>query len=191
MDPPSERQKAITPKFLRKFFQFLSTTHGHGPPSTLAQHTADLVLGTFFFAMRSCEYTKSQFLLAAGRSEYEWDALFSEPLLAVSSYIPTQTQPFAPSRVVLRHYRIRRSKEWKEYGCSHTTPIGTQVSLSCACSLMGICFAPYHCDHPKLERASYDAMLCSSKRRDSRNWKRFCQKIAPTHTCSTYYMRGD
>jgi hypothetical protein len=58
-DPPPNRQKAITPKFLRTFFTFLSTaTSKTGDASTLA-HVADLVLGAFFFAMRSCEYTKS------------------------------------------------------------------------------------------------------------------------------------
>jgi hypothetical protein len=57
-DPPPDRQKAITPKFLRKFFQFLSTERVNGTHNSLA-HIADLVLGAFFFAMRSCEYTKS------------------------------------------------------------------------------------------------------------------------------------
>jgi hypothetical protein len=86
MDPPPERQKAITPKFLRKFFQLLSTTQDHGSPSTLA-HTSDLVLGAFFFAIRSCEYTKS---VPIGRTKrvYEWAALISEPRLAESSYTP-------------------------------------------------------------------------------------------------------
>jgi hypothetical protein len=65
MDPPPARQKAITPKFLRKFFQFLSVAPNRGTASTLA-HVADLVLGAFFFAMRSCEYTKS---LPLGRTK--------------------------------------------------------------------------------------------------------------------------
>jgi hypothetical protein len=58
-DPPPNRQKAITPKFLRTFHTFLSTaTSKTGDASTLA-HVADLVRGAFFFAMRSCECTKS------------------------------------------------------------------------------------------------------------------------------------
>ena len=58
-DPPPDRQKAITPKFLRKFFQFLNNdANGQAKTSSLA-HIADLVLGAFFFAMRSCEYCKS------------------------------------------------------------------------------------------------------------------------------------
>jgi hypothetical protein len=57
-DPPPERQKAITPKFLRQFFKFLSAEPTAGSASTMA-HIADLVLGAFFFAMRSCEHTKS------------------------------------------------------------------------------------------------------------------------------------
>ena len=57
-DPPPQRQKAITPKFLRKLFTFLSRVPESSTPSVLA-HVGDLVLGAFFFAMRSCEYTKS------------------------------------------------------------------------------------------------------------------------------------
>jgi hypothetical protein len=58
-DPPPNRQKAITPKFLRAFHAFLSTvTSKTGDALTLA-HVADLALGAFFFAMRSCEHTKS------------------------------------------------------------------------------------------------------------------------------------
>jgi hypothetical protein len=59
-DPPPDRQKAITPKFLPKFFQFLNAeTSRSGKASTLPQHSVDLVLGAFFFAMRPCECTKS------------------------------------------------------------------------------------------------------------------------------------
>jgi hypothetical protein len=57
-DPPAQRQKAITPKLLWKFFKLLASgTRNSG--TTAQTHTADLVLGAFFFAMRSCEYTKT------------------------------------------------------------------------------------------------------------------------------------
>jgi hypothetical protein len=52
-DPPPQRQKAVTPKLLRKFYQLLAS----GPQNQRVSayvHTADLVLaGAFFFAMRS------------------------------------------------------------------------------------------------------------------------------------------
>ena len=57
-DPPPQRQKAITPKLLRKFYQLLASGPKNSRVSAYA-HTADLVLGAFFFAMRSCEYTKT------------------------------------------------------------------------------------------------------------------------------------
>jgi hypothetical protein len=57
-DPPPQRQKAITPRLLRKFFELLAS--GRSNNGTTAQvHTADLVLGAFFFAMQSCKYTKT------------------------------------------------------------------------------------------------------------------------------------
>ncbi len=57
-DPPPHRQKAITPKFIRKFYQLLTGPTGsvQHPPYT---QTADITLGAYFFAMRSCEYTKT------------------------------------------------------------------------------------------------------------------------------------
>jgi hypothetical protein len=57
-DPPPQRQKAVTPKLLRKFFKMLASNTKNTGTSAQA-HTADLVLGAFFFAMRSCEYTKT------------------------------------------------------------------------------------------------------------------------------------
>jgi hypothetical protein len=58
-DPSPDWQKATTPKFLRKLFKFLNTaTSKLGEAPTLA-HVADLALGAFFFAMRSCKHTKS------------------------------------------------------------------------------------------------------------------------------------
>jgi hypothetical protein len=58
-DPPPNWQKAITHKFLWKLFKLLNTaTSTLGEAPTLA-HVADLALGAFSFAMRSCECTKS------------------------------------------------------------------------------------------------------------------------------------
>jgi hypothetical protein len=57
-DPPPKRQKAITPKLLRYFFKLLASGPKNKRFSAYA-HTADLTLGSFFFAMRSCEYTKT------------------------------------------------------------------------------------------------------------------------------------
>jgi hypothetical protein len=57
-DPPPQRQKAITPKLLRQLFKFLAGGPKANRVSAYA-HTADIVLGAFFFAMRSCEYTKT------------------------------------------------------------------------------------------------------------------------------------
>jgi hypothetical protein len=55
---PEQRHKAITPKLLHKFFKVLASgTRNSG--KTAQAHTADLVLGAFFFAMRSCKYTKT------------------------------------------------------------------------------------------------------------------------------------
>lgn len=54
-DPPVNRQRAITPRLLRTLF---AACGGHDPTlrDTLHTHTADLIIGAFFFAMRSCEY---------------------------------------------------------------------------------------------------------------------------------------
>jgi hypothetical protein len=57
-DPPPQRQKAITPKLLRKLFKLLAVDTKN-TATTAHAHTADLILGAFFFAMRSCEYTKT------------------------------------------------------------------------------------------------------------------------------------
>jgi hypothetical protein len=54
-DPPPNRQKAITPKFLRRLYKFAKGTN-----SVAHAHTADLILGAFFFAMRSCEYVTTK-----------------------------------------------------------------------------------------------------------------------------------
>ena len=56
VDPPKKIQKAVTPKLLRCLF-----SHYGGPPSTAdtPAHAADITIGGFFFAMRSCEYSKT------------------------------------------------------------------------------------------------------------------------------------
>jgi hypothetical protein len=56
VDPAPKRQKAITPKLLRKLFD----SSGAGTPElwdTAPTVTADLDIGAFFFAKRGCEYT--------------------------------------------------------------------------------------------------------------------------------------
>jgi hypothetical protein len=47
-DPPAKREKAISLRVLK----FMSSTAS----SDLQRHTADLAIGAFFFACRSCEY---------------------------------------------------------------------------------------------------------------------------------------
>jgi hypothetical protein len=54
LDPPPKRQKAITPRFIRAL-------HKLGSASTVLRanaydHAVDLIIGAFFFAMRSCKY---------------------------------------------------------------------------------------------------------------------------------------
>jgi hypothetical protein len=57
-DPPHQQQKAITPKLLHKFFKLLASGPNNRRLSAYA-HIADIVLGSLFFAMLSCEYTKN------------------------------------------------------------------------------------------------------------------------------------
>ena len=52
--PDPQRQKAITPKFLKYLLHFSSPEIRN----IKADHAADLLGGGFFFAMRSCEFTK-------------------------------------------------------------------------------------------------------------------------------------
>jgi hypothetical protein len=54
VDPPPLRQKAITPRLLRRLFQL---SHCRKIRANEYDHAADIVIGAFFFAMRSCEYT--------------------------------------------------------------------------------------------------------------------------------------
>jgi hypothetical protein len=56
MDPPTKQQKAITPKLLRKLLE--SSQHS-ALLDTAPAVAADIVTGGFFFATRSCEYSKT------------------------------------------------------------------------------------------------------------------------------------
>jgi hypothetical protein len=58
MDPPPQRQKAITPKLLKAMFHLA----GVGLPltnDTTMSVTAELAVMAFFYAMRSCEFTST------------------------------------------------------------------------------------------------------------------------------------
>ncbi len=56
LDPPPNRQKAITPKFLRALHR-LSGAESPASYNTAASVTAALAIVAFFFATRSCEHT--------------------------------------------------------------------------------------------------------------------------------------
>jgi hypothetical protein len=51
-DPPTKRQKALTPEMIQDSKRI---TRDWG---SVAEHTSDLVEGAFFFAMRACEFCK-------------------------------------------------------------------------------------------------------------------------------------
>jgi hypothetical protein len=53
-DPPPNRQKAVTPALLRDMHSMAQTM------PKWAQHTADLILGGYFFAMRACEFCRTE-----------------------------------------------------------------------------------------------------------------------------------
>ena len=53
-DPPPKRQKAITPALLLDMVKFAKGF------SEWAKHTADLVVGAYFFAMRACEFCQTE-----------------------------------------------------------------------------------------------------------------------------------
>jgi hypothetical protein len=59
LDPPPHRQKAITPKFLRKLFK-LSGAGLSAMRDTAPAVTAELSIVAFFYAMRSWEHTTSR-----------------------------------------------------------------------------------------------------------------------------------
>ena len=54
-DDPVNRQKAITPQFLRKLHLLGSNPRVE---ANLHDHAVDLIIGAYFFAMRSCEYVR-------------------------------------------------------------------------------------------------------------------------------------
>jgi hypothetical protein len=56
VDPPPKRQKAITPRLLRCLARYGSTSR---IVERSYDHAVDLIIAAFFFAMRSCEYTKT------------------------------------------------------------------------------------------------------------------------------------
>ena len=60
VDPPEKRQKAVTPLLLRKLY---ASGRSKDDPHAVV---ADLVIGAFFFAMRSCEFSKTP---RAGRTK--------------------------------------------------------------------------------------------------------------------------
>ena len=58
-DPAPNRQKAITPRLLRAFYDS-SGANTIALRDSAPSVTANLVLGSFFFACRACEYTKTK-----------------------------------------------------------------------------------------------------------------------------------
>ena len=56
LSPAEKRQKAITPKLLKKLGSFTDKTNIR---NTADDHAADLIVGSYFFAMRACEYVKT------------------------------------------------------------------------------------------------------------------------------------
>ena len=54
LDPPTSRYKAVTPKLLKAIFRMY-----RDQPDSMFAHTADLLCGAFFFAMRGCEYVRT------------------------------------------------------------------------------------------------------------------------------------
>ena len=56
------RQKAVTPKFLKRMLGMSSSRVINDPDD----HAADLIGGGFFFAMRSCKFSKPK---QAGRTK--------------------------------------------------------------------------------------------------------------------------
>jgi hypothetical protein len=58
MDPPKHRQKALTPKFMRKLFAASGAGYSKFCDAAPAI-CADLTIASWFFAMRGCEFTHS------------------------------------------------------------------------------------------------------------------------------------
>ena len=59
VDPPVRIQSALTPSFLRILYKHFCGDSGINLHDTMHAHMADLLLGFFFFAGRSCEYCLS------------------------------------------------------------------------------------------------------------------------------------
>jgi hypothetical protein len=57
LDPAPDRQKALTPSFLR---QLIHHAHESTGTDSLTSHTADLLGGGYFFACRSCEFSQAR-----------------------------------------------------------------------------------------------------------------------------------
>ena len=55
ISPPEQRQKAITPKLLRRLWSLSSKRL----QANAYDHAVDLIIGAFFFAMRPCEFVKT------------------------------------------------------------------------------------------------------------------------------------
>ena len=53
ISPNSKQQKAMTPDLLRCFAEYANDV----VVNSMEDHAADLIIGAFFFAMRSCEFT--------------------------------------------------------------------------------------------------------------------------------------
>ena len=53
-DPPPNRQKAVSPQLLRDMLEL------SGKLTPLHEHIADLAVGGFFFAMRACEFCRTE-----------------------------------------------------------------------------------------------------------------------------------
>jgi hypothetical protein len=56
VDPAPNRQKAATPKLFRCLWKFSCTRKAR---ANIYEHTVDLVIGAYFFAMRPCEFVKT------------------------------------------------------------------------------------------------------------------------------------
>jgi hypothetical protein len=56
VDPLQNRQRAVTPKFLKALLAYCQATYAR---DSIQCHAADLMVAAFFFAMRACEYTRT------------------------------------------------------------------------------------------------------------------------------------
>lgn len=54
VDPPPNRQKALTPALLKDTYEFAQLEGGW------TRHAADLIIGGYFFAMRACEFCATE-----------------------------------------------------------------------------------------------------------------------------------